>query len=119
MRTQPVDITRRFVESLNKKFQGKGTPAGPIEFFPEHGGKYGRKHFDKIVLPNLGGSTAHAFIDRETGELYRAANGMMPVDDVRYDLSKHEDFILAIELADPYGNYLRRNYVRKTYAGII
>lgn len=119
MKIQPAAITRRYVESLNKKFQGKGTPAGPIEFSSEYRGKHGRKYFDKIVLPNLGGVTAHAFVDRQTGELYRAHSWAMPVDDARYDLTKPEDFILAIELADPYGNYLRRNYARKTFAGII
>jgi hypothetical protein len=127
VRTEPVDITRKFVEALNKKFEGIYTPAGPIEFSAEpvvrQPGRNRGQTFDKIVLPNLGGSPdgsgAHAFINRENGKLYRAASKDLPVDDVRYDLSKPEDFTLAVELADPYGNYLRRNYVRKAYAGAI
>lgn len=123
MGIQPSEITYRFVEALNKKFQGTNTPAGPIAFSAEHGGKQRGQFFDRIVLPNLrsspDGSGAHAFVDRKTGNLYRAASWALPVFDVRYDLSREEDFRLAVELADPYGNYLRRNYARKTFAGII
>lgn len=123
MKIQPVEITGKFVEALNKKFEGKETPTGPIRFVAEHSGKQGRRNFDKIVVPVSGGastiSNVHAFVDRQTGELYRAASWGVPVDDSRYDLTKNEDFILAVELSDPYGNYLRRNYARKTYAGII
>lgn len=123
MKIQPVEITGKFVEALNKKFEGKETPTGPIQFVAEHSGKQGRRNFDKIVVPVSGdvstASKVHAFIDRQTGELYRAASWGVPVDDARYDLTKNEDFILAVELSDPYGNYLHRNYARKTYAGII
>lgn len=123
MRVEPIEITRKFVEALNTKFQGIETPAGPIRFSAEHGGKQRGQIFDRIILPNLrgtpDGSDAHAFVDRKTGNLYRAASWALPVFDVRYDLSREDDFNLAVELADPYGNYLRRNYARKTFAGII
>lgn len=124
MRIEPVGITRKFVEALNQKFKGVNTPAGPVEFSAVfHGRQRGGQSLDRIILPKLGGShdgsDAHAFIDRETGLLYRAASEKLPVTDARYDLSNANDFALAVELADPYGNYLRRNYARKTYAGII
>ena|SRR6478752_2977801 len=127
MRLQPVEITSKFVEALNKKFSGIRTPSGMIEFSAEPmvkpGGRTRGQSFDRIVLPNIAGtpdgSGAHAFIDRETGKLYRAAGRELPVDDDRYDLSKPEDFTLAVKLADPYGNYLRRNYARKSYAGAL
>jgi hypothetical protein len=118
-----MEITCKFVEALNKKFRGVNTPTGRIEFFSVYNGRRRGQSFDKIVLPHLGGSVdgsdAHAFIDRQTGMLYRAASGELPVTDARYDLSNADEFALAVELADPYGNYLRRNYARKTYAGII
>lgn len=128
MRLQPVEITSKFVEALNKKFAGIRTPTGMIEFSAEpvvrQPGRARGQSFDRITLPNVVGGTAdgsgaHAFIDRETGKLYRAAGRDLPVDDDRYDLSNPEDFALAVQLADPYGNYLRRNYARKTYAGVI
>mgnify|MGYP003457785133 FL=1 len=108
-----VEITRKFVEALNSKFQGKETPVGAIEFAATVGGR----HFDKIVLPKCvsspDGSAAHAFIERKTGKLYRAASWTHPVVDARYDLSDKEEFTLAVTLADPYRNYRRRNYARK------
>jgi hypothetical protein len=117
VRIQPAQITCKFVDALNKKFLGVDTPTGPIEFAAEYVGKCRGQSLDRIVLPNLGGSPdgsgTHAFIDRETGNLYRATSPTLPVDDARYDLSNEEDFTLAVELADPYGNYLRRNYARK------
>lgn len=122
MRIHPVDITCKFIEALNKKFNGVYTPTGPIEFFAVYNGRQRGQSFDKIILPRLGGpadgSHTHAFVDRQTGMLYRAASEGLPVTDARYDLSNAYDFASAVELADPYGNYLRRNYVRKTFAGI-
>lgn len=118
MRIQPVEITCKFIEALNKKFKGVYTPTGPIEFSSVYSGRQRGQSFDKIILPRSGGTHTHAFIDRQTGMLYRAASEELPVTDARYDLSNAYDFASAVELADPYGNYLRRNYVRKTYAGI-
>jgi hypothetical protein len=118
-----MEITRKFVEALNKKFRGVNTSTGPIEFSSVYNGRRRGQSFDKIILPHSScspdGSGTHAFIDRQTGMLYRAASGELPVTDARYDLSNAGDFASAVELADPYGNYLRRNYARKTYAGII
>jgi hypothetical protein len=123
VRFQATDITRKFVEALNIKFQGRDTPIGTIEFVVVDGGRIRGRNFDKIVLPNLGGShdgsDVHAFIERQTGKLYRAATGETPVVDPRYDLSLVEDFSIAVGLADPYGNYLHRNYARRIYAGSI
>lgn len=122
MRIQPVEITCKFIEALNKKFKGVYTPTGPIEFSSVYSGRQRGQSFDKIIVPCSGGPTdgsrTHAFIDRQTGMLYRAATEELPVTDARYDLSDAYDFASAVELADPYGNYLRRNYVRKTYAGM-
>lgn len=113
---EAAEITRKFVEALNNKFQGKKTPLGVIEFATAAGGRHRSQNFDKIILPKWvsspDGSIAHAFVERSTGKLYRAANWTQPVVDARYDLSNKIEFMLAVELADPYGNYLRRNYNR-------
>lgn len=113
---EAVEITRKFVESLNKKFQGRTTPLGVIEFTAEFFGRHRGRSFDKIVLPNWvsspDGSIAHAFVERNTGKLYRAASFTEPVVDARYDLSNQVEFLQAVELSDPYGNYLQRNYNR-------
>lgn len=108
-----TEITRKFVEALNSKFQGRETPVGAIEFVAQAGGRY----FDKIILPKCisspDGSAAHAFIERDTGKLFRAASWTHPAADARYDLSDKTQFMLAVQLADPYGNYLRRDHARK------
>jgi hypothetical protein len=113
MKLTPAKITTKFVDALNQKFKGKETQMGPIEFHVLPG-----KDYDKITLPKWDGTpdgSAHAFVERTTGKLYRAASWKYPVADARFDLSDEEEFARAIELADPVGNYLRRNYTRKSY----
>lgn len=114
MTLKPVELTIKFVEALNLKFKGKEGMMGPIVFNVRV-----EKNFDKIMLPKWDGNpegTAHAFVERSTGKLYRAASWKQPVVDARYDLTDEEEFARAVELADPFGNYLQRNYSRKIYA---
>lgn len=114
-----TEITVQFVDALNNKFKGKQTILGPIEFKAVAGLK-----FDRIICPKRVGSSdsfessAHAFIERKTGKLYRAVSWDVPAGDARYDLTDKVEFMQAVELSDPYGNYLHRNYARKTYAQI-
>ena len=62
----------------------------------------GRK-YDRIVADNVKGTSAHvhAFIERETGYVYKAAGWNAPAKDPRY-LTVEE----AAEAADLHGGYL-------------
>jgi len=66
----------------------------------------GRK-YHKIVQTDRGGSkSVHAFVDKKTGELYKAASFKAPAKGVRFDLriiSQRED---VLENCDWAGGYL-------------
>jgi hypothetical protein len=114
MTTEATAITQKYVEALNKKFEGKQTISGDVIKFDVMVGS----DYDKITLPKWNGlahGSAHAFVERETGKLFKAASWKYPVADARYDLSIKEEFELAIEFADPFGNYLRR---KSTYGKV-
>ena len=52
------------------------------KFYPESGRKY-----HKIVMECEDGSrSSHAFVDKKTGEVYKAASWKAPAKDVRYDM---------------------------------
>lgn len=51
--------------------------------------------------------SVHAFIDRNTGDIYKAASWKAPAKIVRYNISK--DFEKLIHVCDIYGSYL---YIR-------
>lgn len=112
MTIKATSITNKFVEALNEKFKGRvfNAIAGDIVFTCSGGRSY-----DRIMLPKWAGlpeDQPHAFVERSTGKLYRAATNTAPVTDARYDLSIPEEFIRAVELADPAGNYLKRKHSR-------
>ena len=70
----------------------------------------GRK-YHKIVMTDCGGSrSVHAFVDKKTGEIYKAASFKAPAKNgVRFDLRiiKEREFVL--ENADWAGGYLYKN----------
>lgn len=67
----------------------------------------GRKYF-KIVSQHLDGTAAsvHAFVDKSTGDVYKAASWAQPAKGVRYNLLR--DMTLLEQRVDPYGAYLYR-----------
>jgi hypothetical protein len=77
--------------------------------------EYGRK-FDKVIqqwrnTSHGTGGSVHAFIERATGKLIKAATWQAPQKDkdglaYRYDLSTQEGFEKALSDSDPYGSYL-------------
>ena len=46
----------------------------------------GRKYLKIIQTDTSGGGAVHAFVDKKTGELYKAASWRGPAKDVRFDL---------------------------------
>ena len=99
-----LDIADQYARSLNDKHTA-------YVFSVE----YGRK-FDTVIQQwrNTSHGTngsVHAFIERSTGKLIKAATWRAPQKDIdglayRYDLSTPEGFTKALEASDPYGSYL-------------
>lgn len=73
------------------------------EFIVETGRKY-----HKIIMVNNQRSV-HAFVDRKTGEMYKAASFKQPAKGVRFNLNiiKEREFVL--DNCDWSGGYLYRN----------
>ena len=66
----------------------------------------GRK-YHKIVQTDRGGSkSVHAFVDKKTGELYKAASFKSPAKGVRFDLRIIEQREFVFEKCDWAGGYL-------------
>jgi hypothetical protein len=74
----------------------------PIEYEIETGKKY-----HKLIMVNNGFSrSVHAFIDKNTGEVYKSATWKSPAKGVRYDLRLIKDREYLLENADWSGGYL-------------
>lgn len=69
----------------------------------------GRKYHKIIMIDNSGSESVHAFVDKKTGELYKAASFKAPAKGVRFDLRiiKEREFVL--ENADWAGGYLYKS----------
>jgi hypothetical protein len=48
----------------------------------------------------------HAFIDWETGDVYKPAGWKAPAKHIRFSLRDDESFARMIEVCDPFGGYL-------------
>jgi len=74
----------------------------PIDYVIESGKKY-----HKVIFVNGNGSrSVHAFIDKNTGEVYKSASWKSPAKGVRYDLRLIKDREWLLENADWSGGYL-------------
>tara|TARA_Y100000004_G_scaffold161165_1_gene189076 strand:+ start:188 stop:631 length:444 start_codon:yes stop_codon:yes gene_type:complete len=76
------------------------------EFVIETGRKY---HKIIMVVPNgdrPASRSVHAFVDKKTGELYKAASFKAPAKGVRYDLRVITDREFVLENCDWAGMYL-------------
>ena len=66
----------------------------------------GRKYFKVMFRDSGGGNSVHAFVDRKTGELYKAASFKAPAKIVRFNLCIMSDREWLFENADWAGGYL-------------
>ena len=71
------------------------------EFYPETGRKY-----HKIIMVANGSRSVHAFVDKQTGQVYKSASWKSPAKGVRYDLRLIKDREWLLENADWAGSYL-------------
>jgi hypothetical protein len=74
----------------------------PIDYVIETGKKY-----HKVIMIDGGSSrSVHAFVDKNTGELYKSASWKSPAKGVRYDLRLIKDREYLLKNADWSGGYL-------------
>ena len=97
--TMVLDWTEELVTRLQKDYdrQYKNSPQ-PCRFEIQTGRKY-----HKINVKNGG---VHAFIDKNTGEVYKPASYKAPAKHVRYDLRRIKQRHECFSNADWAGGYL-------------
>jgi hypothetical protein len=71
------------------------------DFFIEEGRKY-----LKIVMDARGSQSVHAFVDKKSGDVYKAASFKAPAKHVRFNLCIISDREWLLENADWAGGYL-------------
>ena len=74
--------TLMLCDALELDFKNSHPNSEPYKFYIESGRKY-----HKIIMETGGNSrSVHAFVDKKTGEVYKAASWKAPAKDVRYDM---------------------------------
>ena len=93
--------TLMLCDALLMDFNKKGHTL-EYKFYIESGRKY-----HKIVMETEAGSrSSHAFVDKKTGDVYKAATFKAPAKHVRYNLLSIESREKCFERADWAGSYL-------------
>ena len=97
-RSQSVeDPTGYHQECIDKLKNGESD----YDFFIEEGRKY-----HKIVMDARGSKSVHAFVDKKTGDVYKAASFKAPAKGIRFNLCIMSDREWLLENADWAGSYL-------------
>jgi hypothetical protein len=99
-------LAHNFESCNNGKVSGYG--ALVYKFYIESG----RKYHKLIMETNSGSRSVHAFVDKKTGEVYKAASFKAPAKGVRYDLRIIEQREWLLENADWAGEYLYLTFKR-------
>jgi hypothetical protein len=88
-------------EQIDKLKQG----ICPIDYVIETGKKY-----HKLIMIDSGNSrSVHAFIDKQTGQVYKSASWKAPAKGVRYDLMNEQSREDVLQNCDWSGGYLYAN----------
>ncbi|WDS61106.1 hypothetical protein SBM3_00016 [Synechococcus phage S-BM3] len=95
--------TLMLCDALLDNFKGRNNGGtSDYKFYIESGRKY-----HKIIMETGAGSrSVHAFVDRKTGEVYKAASFKSPAKGVRFNLLVINDREWLLENADWAGGYL-------------
>ena len=90
-------------DNFKSRNHGKvgGYDAPTYKFYIEEGRKY-----HKIIMDAHGSKSVHAFIDKKTGSVYKAASFKAPAKHVRFNLCIISDREWLLENADWAGGYL-------------
>ena len=94
-----LDYSRLLVEALENDYVKEYPNSGRSKTFTISSGR----RYYKINEVNGG---VHAFVDKESGDLYKAASYKAPADGVRYNLLDESSRELALSNADWAGGYL-------------
>jgi hypothetical protein len=98
-------FTLMLCDALELDFKTHHPNSDPYKFYIESGRKY-----HKVIMETGGGSrSVHAFVDKKTGEVYKAASFKAPAKIVRYNLLEIASREQCFARADWAGGYL---YVR-------
>ena len=73
----------------------------PMRFVIESGRKY-----HKIVMEDESQRSVHAFVDKKSGDVYKAASWKAPAKGVRYNLVSKENYEMLKARCDWSGGYL-------------
>lgn len=97
----PTFDSLTYAAKLTEKFADEGEFAS--RFFTAVAPKAGRGRWDKIMQgPTRDKMTSiHAFVERETGFVFKAAGLNKPAKGIRY-----QDVLKAVAASDLYGSYL-------------
>ena len=96
-----LDWTEELVRYLQDDYDGESyDPGGRYKFTIQTG----RKYHKIIDHPEHGG--VHAFVDKNTGEVYKPASWKAPAKHVRYDLRIINERNACLANADWAGGYL-------------
>jgi len=101
-----LDIATKFIAELNKKHNARN--------YNYYLNTRGSKFF-KVEQESHGQRSVHAFIEKSTGKVIKAATWKAPQKDksglaYRWDLSTPEGFAACVAAADPYGSYLYKDF---------
>jgi hypothetical protein len=98
-------MVQRFCDVMNdisrKTFAEKYPRLVPMTFEFERGNRY-----YKITNGNGSSRSVFAFVDRDTGDIYKPATFKAPAKGVRFNIYK--DFLFLQKNADIYGSFLYR-----------
>jgi hypothetical protein len=64
----------------------------------------GRKYFKLVTVHSERSRSVHSFVDRENGDVLKAAGWAAPAKGARFNLATGMNELLAV--VDPYGSYL-------------
>lgn len=96
----PARHTQKLAAHLQRKFElTYDNYTDGIDILP------GRK-YDKIITVGTSQRFVHAFVDRETGDLYKPEGWNKPAKGVRGNIATPEGLWEVVERADRYGSYL-------------
>ena len=94
--------TLMLCDALELDYKSSYSDSNPYKFYIESGRKY-----HKVIMETGGGSrSVHAFVDKKTGDVYKAASFKAPAKGVRYNLLRIESREQCFERADWAGSYL-------------
>ena len=109
IQTNIVKYSLMLCQALEDNFKSRnhgkvcGYDAPTYKFYIEEGRKY-----HKIIMDAHGSKSVHAFIDKKTGSVYKAASFKAPTKGERYNLLMIESRERMLQNCDWAGGYLYR-----------